>query len=96
MKLLLQLYLAAGDLLVIDDEPVGHGWGKFDGLQPETHVTLLQNLIVKSVFQRNNCTETEKQIKLCFCAFPLELVPVIYHFSETQHEVQHSLGCLMA
>lgn len=58
---MLQLYLPAGHLLVIDDEPVGHGWWKFDGLQPETHVTLLQNLIVQTVFQRNNCTEAEKQ-----------------------------------
>lgn len=58
---MLKRYLAAGDLLVVNDEPVGHVWGQFVGLQPETHVTLLQNLIVQTMFQRNNCTETKKE-----------------------------------
>lgn len=49
-------YLPTGDLLVVNDKPVGHRGGQFDGLQPETHVTLLQNLVVETVFQRNNCT----------------------------------------
>lgn len=48
-------YLTTGDLLVIDDEPVGNGWREFDGLQPESHVSLLQDLVVQAVLQGNNC-----------------------------------------
>lgn len=49
-------YLSTGDLLVVDDESVGHGGRQFDGLQPETHMTLLQDLVVQAVLQRNHCT----------------------------------------
>lgn len=55
------VYLPTGDLLVVDDEPVGHRRGQFDGLQPESHVSLLQNLVVQAVFQRNDCKETGRR-----------------------------------
>lgn len=58
---MLKRYLPTGDFLVVNNEPVGHGRRQFDGLQPETHVTLLQNLIVQTMFQRNNCTQTERE-----------------------------------
>lgn len=53
------LYLPTGDFFVVNDEPVGHGRGQLDGLQPETNVTLLQNLIVEPVLQRNDCRDTD-------------------------------------
>lgn len=53
-------YLTTGDLLVVDDEPVGHGRREFDGLQPESHVSLLQDLVVQAVFQGNNCGQRER------------------------------------
>lgn len=62
--LLRKRYLPTGDLLVVNDKPVGYRGGQFYGLQPETHVTLLQNLIVQTMFQRNNCTETEDTQRL--------------------------------
>jgi len=55
------LYLAGFDLLVVDDEPVGHGGRQLHGLQPEADVTLLQDLIVQAVLQRNNCKQQQQQ-----------------------------------
>lgn len=53
-------YLTAGDLLVVNNEPVGNGWREFDGLQPESHMSLLQDLIVQAVLQGNNCGQRGK------------------------------------
>ena len=46
--------LPAGDLLVVDDEAVGRGGGQLGRLQPEADVSLLQDLIVQTVLQRND------------------------------------------
>lgn len=54
-------HLPAGDLLVVDDEPVGHGRGQLDGLQPEAHVAFLQDLVVQAVLQRNDCADGDRQ-----------------------------------
>jgi len=56
--MMLTLYLPTGDFFIVNNEPVGHGWGQFDSLQPETHVAFLQNLIVQTMFQRNDCIDT--------------------------------------
>lgn len=56
------LYLPTGDFFVVHNEPVGHGWRQLDSLDPETHMSFLQNLIVEIVFQRNDCTtDTENK-----------------------------------
>ena len=46
--------LPAEDLLVVDDEAVGRGGGQLGRLQPEADVSLLQDLIVQTVLQRND------------------------------------------
>ena len=60
-------YLPTGDLLVVHDEPVGHGGRQLDGLQPEADVTFLQNLVVQAVFQRNNCKQRKRHEKIRSC-----------------------------
>lgn len=56
---MLILYLPTGDFFVVNNEPVGYWWRQFDSLDPETNMTFLQNLIVETVFQRNNYTKKQ-------------------------------------
>lgn len=47
-------YLTVDDLLIVEDESIGHGWGHLQALQPEAHMALLKDLIAKCYLQRDN------------------------------------------
>lgn len=63
-KIRWKFHLPTRDLLIINDESIGHRRGQFDGLYPESHMSFLQNLVVQIVFEWDNCTEMDDPEKL--------------------------------
>jgi len=85
------LYLSTRDGFIVDDEPVVDRGGQLQSLDPETHMTLLQNLIVQLCLQWNSWKKKRKNTK----SFLDNQNPHEMAITDHEQSTGNSLGCLM-